>query len=85
MTHCAKVKVIFHFKIKVIFVRADGLQELGDVVGIEGAGLSGHSAGKVCVAYVSHSLNEEKYSQKDPFPYAHKLSRTIPTWSRLSF
>lgn len=61
MTHCTKVKVVFHFKIKVIFVRADGLQELGDVVGIEGAGLSGHSAGKVCVADVSNSLREQKY------------------------
>ena len=61
MTHCTKVKVVFHFKIKVIFVRADGLQELGDVVVIEGAGLSGHSAGKVCVADVSNSLREQKY------------------------
>lgn len=57
MTHRTKVKVIFHFKIKIIFVRADGLQELGDVVGIQGAGLSSHAAGKVCVAYVSYSLN----------------------------
>lgn len=58
VTHCTKVKVIFHFKVKIIFVWADGLQKLGDVVGIQGAGLSGHSAGKVCVAYVSNSLNE---------------------------
>lgn len=58
VTHRAKVKIIFHFKVKIIFVGADGLQKLGDVVGIQGAGLSGHSAGEVCVAYVSNSLNE---------------------------
>ena len=77
VTHCTKVKVIFHFKIKIVFVRADGLQELGDVVGIQSAGLSGHSAGKVCVAYVSNSLNKQKYSQKGLLLNAHILSRTI--------
>lgn len=74
MTHCTKVKVIFHFKIKIVFVRADGLQELGDVVGIQGAGLSGHSAGKVRVAYVSNPLNKQKYSQKGLLLNAHILS-----------
>lgn len=33
VTHCTKVKVIFHFKVKIIFVWADSLQrKLGDVV-----------------------------------------------------
>lgn len=74
MTHRTKVKVIFHFKIKIIFVRADGLQELGDVVGIQGTGLRGHSAGKVCVADVSNPLHEQNYSQKGRS--LHNPSRT---------
>lgn len=82
MTHCTKVKVVFHFKIKIIFVRADGLQELGDVVGIQGAGLRGHSAGKVCVAYVSNSLHEQKYSQKGLILSVHIPSRTLPSHSQ---
>lgn len=77
MTHGTKVKVIFHFKIKIVFVRADGLQEFGDIVGVQGAGLCGHPARKVCVAYMSNSLNEQNYSQKGLLPLAHSLSRTI--------
>lgn len=64
MAHCAKVKVILHFKVKVFFVRADGLQELGDVVGIQRAGLRGHSAGQVCVADVRDALNEHSTVRK---------------------
>lgn len=71
VAHCAKVKVIFHFKVKVILVRADGLQELGDVVGVQGAGLRGHSAGEVSVAYMSDALNERKCSQKGLFVCSH--------------
>lgn len=76
MTHGTKVKVIFHFKIKIVFVRADGLQEFGDIVGVQSTGLRGHPARKVCVAYVSNSLNEQNYSQKGLLPLAHS-PRTI--------
>ena len=63
-THRTKVKVILHLKVKIVLVGADGLQEFGDVVGIESACLSGHPAGKVCVADVSNSLSEKAYCHK---------------------
>lgn len=68
MTHCTKVKIILHFKIKVIFVRADGLKEFGDVVGVQSAGLSGHPAGKVRIANMSNALNEKAYCHKSQSP-----------------
>ena len=63
-SQCTKVKVILHFKVKIVLVRADGLQELSDVVGIESARLGGHPAGKVCVANMSDSLNEKAHCHK---------------------
>lgn len=85
VAHCTKVKVIFHFKVKVIFVRADGLQELGDVVGVQGAGLRGHAAGEVCVAYVSDALNEQKRSQKGLFVRSHSSQDKSQSKARLRF
>lgn len=64
VAHGAKVKVILHFEVEVVLVRADGLQELGDVVGVQGAGLRGHAAGQVCVTYVGHPLREPKRGQR---------------------
>lgn len=53
---------------KIVLVGADGLQELGDVVGVQSASLSGHAAGEVCVANMSDSLNEKAYCHKGWFP-----------------
>lgn len=68
VTHGTKVKIILHFKIKVILVRADGLQEFGDVVGVQCAGLRGHAAGEVRVADMSNSLKEKAYCHKSQAP-----------------
>lgn len=68
VTHGTKVKIILHFKMKVILVRADGLQEFGDVVGVQRTGLSGHAAGEVRVANMSNSLKEKAYRHKSQAP-----------------
>lgn len=54
------VEFILYVKEELLLVRADGLQELGDVIGIQCAGLGGHSAGKVRITYVCNSLEIPK-------------------------
>ena len=56
VVHCAVAKRFLDIQEEVVFVRADGADEFGDVVGVEGAGLGGQAAGKVSVAHVDHTL-----------------------------
>lgn len=56
MIHGSIVKLILQSIVEVVLVRADGFQQLSNVVGVQCAGLCGHSAWQVCIADVSHTL-----------------------------
>lgn len=64
MVHGPVVKLFLDIEVKVLLVRADGPHQLGDVVGVQGAGLCGQTAGQVCVANMCYSL---KIKNKDSF------------------
>lgn len=51
------VKGLLGLVVEVLLVRADGLQQLQHVVGVQRAGLCGHAAGQVGVANVRHALS----------------------------
>lgn len=57
VVNCSIVKFIFGLVVEVFLAGADGLQQLQDVIGVQGAGLGGHTAGQVCKADVRHSLS----------------------------
>lgn len=54
--HGAVVKLFLYVQVEVLRVGADGPHQLGDVVGVQSAGLCRQTAGQVCVANMSHSL-----------------------------
>lgn len=56
MVHGPVVKHLLDVEVKVLLVRADGPHQLCDIVGVQSAGLRRQTAGQVCVADVSHSL-----------------------------
>lgn len=56
MVHGAVVKGFFDVQVEVVLVGADGADQLGDVVGVQRAGLRGQTTGQVGVADVSHAL-----------------------------
>lgn len=60
MIHGPIVKCILDFKMEVLLVRADCPHQLGDVVGVQSAGLCWQAAGQVCVADMSHPLNKDE-------------------------
>ena len=45
---------------EVVLIRADGLEQLQHVVGVQGAGLGGHAAGQVGVSNVCDALETKK-------------------------
>lgn len=63
MIHCAIVKDVFDFKIKVLLVWADCTEKFHNVIGVQGAGLSRKTAGKIRVTNMSHALEQNKYSK----------------------
>lgn len=65
VVHGPVVKRILDVQIKVLLVRADGTHQLGDVVGVQRAGLCGQTAGQVGVANVSHALRDKKQKFRD--------------------
>lgn len=56
MVHCAIVHTLFDIKGKGFLVWADGSDEFGDVVGVQCAGLSWKTTGKISVADVNNTL-----------------------------
>lgn len=65
VVHGPVVKRILDVQVKVLLVRADGTDQLGDVVGVQCAGLCGQTAGQVAVANVSHALRDKKLKLGD--------------------
>lgn len=57
--HGPVVKRVLDVDEKVVLVGTDGPHQLGDVVGVQGAGLRGQTAGEIRVADVRHSLRRE--------------------------
>lgn len=58
--HGSVVKNVLDVEEKVLLVWTDGPQQLGDVVGVQGAGLRWQTAGQVGVANVGHSLQKRR-------------------------
>jgi len=56
MVHGAVVKLLLDVEVEVIGSGADGSDQLGDVVGVQRAGLGGQAAGQVGEAHVGHAL-----------------------------
>lgn len=56
VVHGAVVEGFLDVQVEVVLVGADGAQQLGDVVGVQRAGLRGQATGQVGVADVSHAL-----------------------------
>lgn len=82
MVHGSVVEVLLDVEEEVLLVGADGPHQLGDVVGVQGAGLGGQTAGQVGEADVGHSLKIshtetclEKMDGEDP-------SSLHPRWRR---
>ena len=62
VVHGAVVKLLLHVEVEVVRAGADGADELGDVVGVQRAGLGGQAAGQVREAHVGHALGGEHNS-----------------------
>lgn len=60
--HGPVIKHVLDVQVKVLLVGADGPYQLCDVVGVQGAGLRGQTAGQVRVADVGHALQTERGS-----------------------
>ena len=60
MGNCPVVKLISGLVMEVVLIRADGLEQLQHVVGVQGAGLGGHAAGQVGVSNVCDALETKK-------------------------
>lgn len=62
MVHCSVVEGVLHLEVEVLLVWADCTEELGDVIGVQGAGLSWKATRKICEANMGHAL--KKYKNK---------------------
>ena len=61
--------IVLVVDVEVLLVAGEGphgQQELGQVVAVQGAGLSGQTTGQVCVAYASHTLHCTHLSSHHP-------------------
>lgn len=71
VVHGTIVEWFLDIKVKVLLVGADGPDQLGDVVGVQTAGLCRQTAGQVCVADMGHSLKNKKvlwyYTKLNPW------------------
>lgn len=63
MFQCAIVKLVHRLEVEELFIRADGLQQLQNIVGVQSAGLTGHSARQVSVTNMGHTLMRESVRQ----------------------
>lgn len=63
VVHSAVVEGFLDVQVEVVLVGADGAQQLGDVVGVQRAGLRGQTTGQVGVADVSHALRWWRFTQ----------------------
>lgn len=71
------IELVAGLKVEELFVGADGLQQLDDVVGVESAGLCGHAAGQIRVADVRHALMDVQLSRFSGLDVSSGLRRQI--------
>lgn len=64
MVHRSVIKDLLHVKVEVLLVWADCTDELGDVVRVQGTGLSWKATGKICEANMGNALKD---TNKIPF------------------
>ena len=62
VVHGPVVKHVLDIEVEVVLVGADGPHQLGDVVGVQSAGLCWQTARQVCVADMGHSLQIKQTS-----------------------
>lgn len=58
MVHRSVIEAVLHLEVEVLLVGTDRTDELGEVVGVQGAGLSWKATGKICVADMGHTLQD---------------------------
>ncbi len=71
------VELVAGLKVEELFIGADGLQQLDDVVGVERAGLRGHAAGQIRVADVRHASMDVQLSGFGGLDVSSGLRRQI--------
>lgn len=62
MVHRSVVEAVLHLEVEVLLVWADSTDEFGDVVGVQGAGLSRKATGKISEANMGHTLQDTNKS-----------------------
>ena len=85
VVHGAVVELLLHVEVEVVCAGADGADELGDVVGVQRAGLGGQAAGQVCEAHVGHALGAEHNGVPPFFTFALKNATRPHLWTTPSY
>lgn len=77
MIQRAVIKLLLRLEVEELFVGADGLQQLDDVVGVKRAGLRGHLTGQIREADVRHALHNKPAAHvRFPAPSPHAEEQT---------